>query len=148
MSKRHLFAELTTSLSEVKEHSEGKLTLKTHKLAIADELVISPNEILSIREKFNMSRGVFANYLHTSVRTLDNWEQGRSAPNGQAVTLLKLVQSYPETLSHIAYRISHIAYRSVVITNLSAKQPLSFLCALCPFVVISFSLLLYLASIH
>ncbi|MFT6776810.1 MAG: putative transcriptional regulator [Paraglaciecola sp.] len=123
MSKRHLFAELTTSLSEVKEHSEGKLTLKTHKLAIVDELVISPNEILSIREKFNMSRGAFANYLHTSVRTLENWEQGRSATNGQAVTLLKLVQSYPETLSHIAYR-------SVVITNLSAKQPLSFLCAL------------------
>ena len=96
MRKRDLFAELTTSLSE------GKLTLKTHELVIADELVISPKEILSIREKFNMSRGVFANYLHTSVRTLENWEQGRSAPNGQAVTLLKLVQSHPETLSHIA----------------------------------------------
>jgi putative transcriptional regulator len=53
-------------------------------------------------KKFNMSRGVFANYLHTSVRTLENWEQGRSAPNGQAITLLKLVQSHPETLSHIA----------------------------------------------
>ena len=49
-----------------------------------------------------MSRGVFANYLHTSVRTLENWEQGRSVPNGQAVTLLKLVKSHPETLSHIA----------------------------------------------
>jgi putative transcriptional regulator len=49
-----------------------------------------------------MSRGVFANYLHTSVRTLENWEQGRSAPNSQAITLLKLVQSHPETLSHIA----------------------------------------------
>ena len=102
MSKRDLFAELTTSLNEAKNHSEGKLTLKTHEMKIADELVISPNEILSIREKFHMSRGVFANYLHTSVRTLENWEQGRSAPNGQAVTLLKLVKSYPETLSHIA----------------------------------------------
>ena len=98
MSKRDLFAELTTSLSEAKEHSEGKLTLKTHEVVMAGESVISPNEILSIREKFNMSRGVFANYLHTS----ENWEQGRSAPNGQAVTLLKLVQSHPETLSHIA----------------------------------------------
>ena len=102
MSKRDLFAELSASLSEAKTHSEGKLTLKTHEMKIADELVISPNEILSIREQFHMSRGVFANYLHTSVRTLENWEQGRSAPNRQAVTLLKLVKSHPETLSHIA----------------------------------------------
>ncbi|EPD5144743.1 TPA: helix-turn-helix domain-containing protein, partial [Vibrio cholerae] len=50
----------------------------------------------------NMSRGVFARLLHTSSRTLENWEQGRSVPNGQAVTLLKLVQRHPETLSHIA----------------------------------------------
>jgi len=74
MSKRDLFTELSTSLSEAKEHSEVKLTLKTHELVIAAEWVILPYEILSIREKFNMSRGVFANYLHTSVRTLENWE--------------------------------------------------------------------------
>jgi putative transcriptional regulator len=102
MSKRDLFTELSTALNEAKEHSEGKLTLKTHEVRIADELVISPHEILPISEKFNMSRGVFANYLHTSVRTLENWEQGRSAPNGQEVTLLKLVQSHSETLSRLA----------------------------------------------
>lgn len=49
-----------------------------------------------------MSRGVFANLLHTSSRTLENWEQGRSSPNGQAITLLKLIQHHPETLTHIA----------------------------------------------
>ncbi|WP_026376402.1 helix-turn-helix domain-containing protein [Aestuariibacter salexigens] len=102
MSKRNLFSELTTALNETKAHSEGKLTLKTHEVRTVSELDISPDEILSIREKFNMSRGVFAKYLHTSVRTLENWEQGRSAPNGQAITLLKLVQSHPETLTHIA----------------------------------------------
>ena len=102
MSKRDLFTELSTALNEAKMHNEGKLTLKTHEIKISDELAISPDEIMSIRQQFNMSRGVFANYLHTSARTLENWEQGRSAPNGQAVTLLKLVKSYPETLSHIA----------------------------------------------
>ena len=39
----------------------------------ADALVITPNEILKIRQIFNMSRGVFAKYLHTSVRTLEPW---------------------------------------------------------------------------
>ena len=102
MSKRDLFAELTTSLNEAKQHSKGKLTLKTHTIENFEALMIAPNEILSIRETFNMSRGVFAKYLHTSVRTLENWEQGRSSPNGQAVTLLKLVKSHPETLSYIA----------------------------------------------
>ncbi|MCG7490655.1 transcriptional regulator [Vibrio sp. Of14-4] len=102
MSNRDLFAELSSALSEAKQHSEGKLTLKTYQVDDINELNISPEEILSLREQFNMSRGVFARLLHTSSRTLESWEQGRSAPNGQAVTLLKLVQRYPETLSQIA----------------------------------------------
>lgn len=102
MSSRDLFAELSASLVEAKEHAEGKITLKTHQVNDVGELDISPNEIVRIREQFNMSRGVFARFLHTSARTLENWEQGRSAPNGQAITLLKLVQRHPETLAHIA----------------------------------------------
>lgn len=102
MSNRDLFTELNSALIEAKEHSEEKLTLKTYHVNDVSELDISPNEIVHIREKFNMSRGVFASLLHTSSRTLENWEQGRSAPNGQAITLLKLVQRHPETLTHIA----------------------------------------------
>ncbi|WP_404831029.1 helix-turn-helix domain-containing protein [Endozoicomonas euniceicola] len=33
---------------------------------------------------------------------MKNWEQGRSEPNGQAITLLRLVQRHPETLEYIA----------------------------------------------
>lgn len=102
MSNRDLFAELSSALVEAKEHSEGKLTLKTHQVDMMSELHISPTEIVNIRQQFNMSRGVFARLLHTSSRTLENWEQGRSTPNGQAITLLKLVQRHPETLAHIA----------------------------------------------
>lgn len=102
MNNRDLFTELSSALVEAKEHSEGKLTLKTHQVDEVSDLNILPDEIVDIRETFNMSRGVFARLLHTSARTLENWEQGRSAPNGQAVTLLKLVQRHPETLTHIA----------------------------------------------
>ena len=102
MSKRDLFAELSSALVEAKAHSEGKMTLKTHQVDDINELNISPEEIVGIRESFNMSKGVFARLLHTSSRTLENWEQGRSVPNGQAITLLKLVQRHPETLEHIA----------------------------------------------
>lgn len=102
MNNRNLFTELSSALVEAKQHAEGKLTLRTHELNDISELDISPDEIIGIREQFNMSRGVFARLLHTSSRTLENWEQGRSTPNGQAVTLLKLVQRHPETLAHIA----------------------------------------------
>ncbi|KOR32671.1 XRE family transcriptional regulator [Achromatium sp. WMS3] len=100
MNKRDIFTELSSALVEAKAHSEGKLTLKTQLNAV-DDLNISPNEIADIRKSFNMSRGVFARLLHTSARTLENWEQGRNVPNNQAITLLKLVQRYPETLSHV-----------------------------------------------
>lgn len=102
MSNRDLFSELQSALGEAKAHAEGKLTLRTHQVRHGEELVISPSEIIGIRERFNMSRGVFARLLHTSARTLENWEQGRSMPNGQAITLLRLVQRHPETLSQIA----------------------------------------------
>ena len=102
MSKRNLFSELSSALSEAKQHSEDKLTLRTISVDSDDKFSLTPNEIVNIREMFNMSRGVFAKYLHTSSRTLENWEQGRSSPNGQAVTLLRLVKSHPETLSQIA----------------------------------------------
>jgi len=102
MSKRDLFSELTSALSDAKKHDQGKLTLKTHKVEIPKQLDISPIDIKKIRQKYKMSRQVFARYLHTSSRTLENWEQGRSKPNEQAVTLLHLVNTYPETLGYIA----------------------------------------------
>ncbi|MNU01033.1 Antitoxin igA-2 [compost metagenome] len=49
-----------------------------------------------------MSRAVFAMYLRTNARTLENWEQGRARPNAQAVTLIRLVEKFPETVEHLA----------------------------------------------
>ncbi len=102
MSKRNLFEELSLALSEAREHDQGKISLKTHQFEKPKRLSISPTEIVSIRERFNLSRDVFANYIHTSSRTLENWEQGHSLPNNQAVTLLRLVGQHPEILNYIA----------------------------------------------
>lgn len=37
-----------------------------------------------------------------SVRTLQNWEQGRSQPSGAAQTLIKIAQLMPEVLRRVA----------------------------------------------
>lgn len=50
----------------------------------------------------NLSRGLFAGYLRTNVRKLENWEQGRAKPNAQAALLIRLVQRYPDTLRRLA----------------------------------------------
>jgi len=55
-----------------------------------------------VRERLNLSRGVFAAYLRTNVRTLENWEQGRARPNAQAALLIHLVKPYPDTVQRLA----------------------------------------------
>ena len=42
-----------------------------------------------------LSRQVFARYLRTNPRTLENWEQGRAKPNAQAALLIRLVEKFP-----------------------------------------------------
>lgn len=65
-----------SALVEAKDHSEGKMTLKTHEVKDLSDLNISPDEIVHIREKFNTPRGVFAHLLHTYSRTLEHWKIG------------------------------------------------------------------------
>jgi putative transcriptional regulator len=50
----------------------------------------------------NLSRGLFARYLRTNIRTLENWEQGRAKPNAQAALLIRLVQRFPDTVQRLA----------------------------------------------
>ncbi len=102
MNKRDIFAELTQGFEALEQSRQGKLTLKTTEMGTKEELHISAKEISSIRKKLNVSRPVFANMLRMRSRTLEGWEQGRSKPDQGAATLLRLVESHPETLTLIA----------------------------------------------
>lgn len=99
---RNLFTELTEGFDALAEDRQGKKTLRSHKVSFTDLAPLAPNELLELRQQLNMSRALFANYLRTNARTLENWEQGRSRPNAQAVALIRLVQKYPETVNHLA----------------------------------------------
>lgn len=100
MSKRNLFEELDQGLNEARKHDQGKMTLRTHKVE-KSHIEITAKNIRDIREQFNMSRAIFATYLHISPRTLEKWEQGLSKPNEQAATLLKLTEKYPDTIERL-----------------------------------------------
>ena len=55
-----------------------------------------------IREKVGLSQSRFATLLGVSVRTLQDWEQGRRVPSGAARTLLLVADRNPRVLLEIA----------------------------------------------
>ena len=102
MKKRNLFAEIAEGFDALADEREGKRTLRTHAVDIKPTPEISPEELLALRESLNLSRPVFARYLRTNARTLENWEQGRARPNAQAVLLIRLVERFPDTVDRLA----------------------------------------------
>lgn len=50
------------------------------------------------RIRVGLPQADFAKLLGVSVRTLQDWEQGRRNPSGAAQTLLRLAILHPETL--------------------------------------------------
>ena len=58
--------------------------------------------VVRTREKSGLSQSRFAELLGVSVRTLQDWEQGRREPSGAAKTLLKIAELHPKVLREVA----------------------------------------------
>ena len=99
--KRNLFDELKEGFTALESARQGKITLRQHNVEKKPAPSITPAELLSLREKLHLSRTVFARYLRTNERTLENWEQGRSSPNAQAAILIRMVERYPDTVERL-----------------------------------------------
>jgi len=101
-AKRDLFSELSEGMSALAEARQGKRTLRTHSATYKQAPKLSPQEVVSVRKHLKISRPLFAAYLRTNVRTLENWEQGRAKPNAQAALLINLVKFFPDTVKRLA----------------------------------------------
>ena len=99
--KRNLFEELNEGFDALAEQRHGKRTLRTHSVETRPVSDMQAAELVALRERLHLSRAVFARYLRTNLRTLENWEQGRAKPNAQAALLIRLVAHYPETLAQL-----------------------------------------------
>jgi len=86
--KRNIGTEVLEGLRELKRGEIGR--------------VVSLPSVASIRERTGLSQAKFAALLGVSVRTLQEWEQGRRAPSGAARTLLMVAAKNPQALLEVA----------------------------------------------
>ncbi len=86
--KRDIGAEILQGLREIKRGEFGR--------------VIHVPDIAKTRKKTGLSQARFAQLLGVSVRTLQDWEQGRRAPSGAARTLLVIAAKNPQALLEVA----------------------------------------------
>ena len=84
--KREIFSELVEGFDALANERQGKITLRTHKVQLNKLSPLTAEEVVAVRQQLNLSRSVFAMYLRTNTRTLENWEQGRAKPNAQVIT--------------------------------------------------------------
>ena len=77
---------------------EGLRELKAGKVG----RVVNVPCVAEIREATGLSQARFAALLGVSVRTLQDWEQGRRAPSGAARTLLLIAHKNPKALLDVA----------------------------------------------
>ena len=97
-----LFGELVEGMPALAEVREGKRTLRTHPAEFKPAPVLTPDDLIRVRKQLRLSRGLFATFLRTNRRTLENWEQGRARPNPQAALLISLVKKFPDMVERLA----------------------------------------------
>ncbi|MEM7218224.1 MAG: helix-turn-helix domain-containing protein [Pseudomonadota bacterium] len=81
-----------------KEILDGVRSIKTGKTG---RIPTVPG-VAEIRAKTALSESQFAKLLNVSVRTLQEWEQGRRAPPRPAKTLLAIAHQNPQALLDVA----------------------------------------------
>ena len=94
MSNRDIGLEILDGLNEIRNFKQGNVSLKITELS-------EPSAPRVIRSQLELSQSAFAGLLGVSVRTLQDWEQGRRHPQGPAVALLRIAEQHPEVFTDL-----------------------------------------------
>ncbi len=95
MTKRDISQEILDSIQEIKAFKKGEGSLKTRALTRP-----APPQI--IRSKLNISQATFAGMMGVSLRTIQDWEQGRRKPSGPALALLRIAEQKSEIFMELS----------------------------------------------
>lgn len=94
MSKRDIGKEILDGVYAIKEYKANKKNLRTHTL----KEIPAPQVI---RAKLKLSQAAFAGLMGVSLRTVQDWEQGRRKPSGPAEALLRIAEQKPEVFTEL-----------------------------------------------
>ncbi|AKV98801.1 XRE family transcriptional regulator [Marinobacter sp. CP1] len=86
LSAEELGNKLLQSVKEMKVGNVARVSL------------VEPNEVAEARGKTGLTQREFAEVLHISPRTLQEWEQGRRKPSGPAKALIEIAFRHPEVI--------------------------------------------------
>jgi putative transcriptional regulator len=93
--KTEFFPRRDGSIRRVISRPDGTIE-KDHIIPVERALVAKA------RAATGLSQAAFAGLLGVSVRTLQEWEQGRKVPSGAAATLLRVAARHPNVLKGLA----------------------------------------------
>lgn len=93
--KTEFFPQRDGSIRRVITRRDGSVE-KDHLIPAGD------TSVRAARAATGLSQAQFARLLGVSVRTLQEWEQGRKAPSGAAATLLRIAERRPDVLKDVA----------------------------------------------
>ena len=65
-------------------------------------VLAEPSTPKEIRAKLHLSKAAFAGLMGVSLRTIQDWEQGKREPSGPAKSLLRIAEQYPEMFVQLA----------------------------------------------
>jgi putative transcriptional regulator len=80
----------------------AELEQSIHEMIAGQGKAVEVSPVVVARMQSGLSQSLFAKLLGVSVRTLQEWEQGRRKPSGAAQTLIAIGQRYPKVLRELA----------------------------------------------
>jgi putative transcriptional regulator len=93
--QRDIGLEILEGIREIKAYKAGEIDLKSRELS-------EPSNPKDIRAKLELSQAAFAGLMGVSLRTVQDWEQGRREPSGPAKSLLRIAEQHPEVFVQLA----------------------------------------------
>ena len=104
--KRGKSEPLTDDIPELTARDFARGISRKQRERILRGQIVGGDDIIALRSFVGLTQQAFAEALGISVHTLRNWEQGRRAPEGPALALLRVAARHPRVLrENLAVRV-------------------------------------------
>jgi putative transcriptional regulator len=96
-ARKELYSgKIMEGLQDVQSYEAGKKKLRARKVIVAPIELMTPKEVVRLRESLMLSQSLFAKLIGVSKKTLDAWEYGKNEPNGSSLRILNLIKTDPD----------------------------------------------------